>query len=199
MPVQIGSLANVPAPGDPIRSPWAQDVTKLGVHRFDSKAALLAGWTAPPDGSWAYLQDEDTVVVRKAGSWRYYEKEYPHVQGTNTTWLTYAAASIVASSWTSLHLSGRRCFMVAAFGVTNPATSMASTLFATLAAPFWPTARQDYLVGTGSAAGAGSGRVAVINTSGAMQVLWTAGDNPAAVVTVYFHGSWTIPDLVVVS
>lgn len=70
MTVTIGQLTNVPAPGDDLRSPWAQDVTKLGMHVFADRATLLATWASAPNGSHAYTTAENTHWVRISGSWQ---------------------------------------------------------------------------------------------------------------------------------
>lgn len=59
MPTTIGSQTNVPAPGDPITSPWHQDTAKKIVHVFASIAARDA-WAAPPNGA---------VCQAPAGTW----------------------------------------------------------------------------------------------------------------------------------
>lgn len=72
MPIAIGSLTDVPAPGDPIRSPWAQGVTRLGVHVFANKATMDAQWTSPPDGAHAWTIAEQRHWLRIAGVWYRY-------------------------------------------------------------------------------------------------------------------------------
>jgi hypothetical protein len=67
MPTTIGALTNVPVPNDPITSPWAQDITRLGVHTFASKAALDT-WAAP-DGAHAWVLDVARPFVRIGGVW----------------------------------------------------------------------------------------------------------------------------------
>lgn len=69
MPITIGSLNNVPAPGDPITSPWAQAITPLGVHRFASLSALNAQWATAPDGAMAVTVDNFATYIRRAGAW----------------------------------------------------------------------------------------------------------------------------------
>jgi hypothetical protein len=70
MTVTIGQLANVPAPGDDIRSPWAQDVTRLGVHTFATKAALDAAvWPGLVDGAQAWVLSDRTFWHRAGGAW----------------------------------------------------------------------------------------------------------------------------------
>jgi hypothetical protein len=70
MTVTIGSLTNVPAPGDDLRSPWAQDVTKLGVHIFATKAALdAAPWPGLVNGAHAWVVDTGKRYVRMGGIW----------------------------------------------------------------------------------------------------------------------------------
>lgn len=71
MPTTIGALANVPNPGSPIASPWAQDVTRFARHQFTNAAALLAQWPTAPNGSHAVLLDTFAHVERRAGAWVY--------------------------------------------------------------------------------------------------------------------------------
>jgi hypothetical protein len=67
-PITVGSLANVPAPGSPISSPWAQDVSNRIFHRFAGKVALDA-WT-PAEGARAYTVDQGRDWIRVAGGWQ---------------------------------------------------------------------------------------------------------------------------------
>lgn len=72
MTVTIGAITDTPAAGDPIRSPWAQDVTEGIRHVFATKAALdaaTAGWVGLADGAHAYTQDTDQVWDRVGGAW----------------------------------------------------------------------------------------------------------------------------------
>lgn len=71
MTTTIGSLANVPNPGSPITSPWAQDVTRYARHQFTNAAALLAQWPSANNGSHAVLLDTFSHVERRAGVWVY--------------------------------------------------------------------------------------------------------------------------------
>lgn len=71
MTTTIGQLANVPTPGDPIASDWAQDVTPLGRHVFASKAALdAATWPGLANGMFAYTTSEQLMWERVSGAWR---------------------------------------------------------------------------------------------------------------------------------
>ena len=73
MTIQIGQLSNVPAPGDDIRSPWAQDVTRLGIHTFATVAALHAAtptWVGLANGAFAVTLDDGLLYQRQAGQWR---------------------------------------------------------------------------------------------------------------------------------
>jgi hypothetical protein len=70
MTTTIGSLTNVPAPGDPIRSNWPQSMTPLGVHPFASKAALDTAWPAAPNGAFAITLDDYSWWTRRAGTWQ---------------------------------------------------------------------------------------------------------------------------------
>lgn len=70
MPITVGALTNVPAPNDPIRSPWAQQASGYVVHPFASLAALNANWGSAPNGSIALALDTGIVYTRRAGVWR---------------------------------------------------------------------------------------------------------------------------------
>lgn len=66
----IGSLTNVPAPGDPITSPWAQDASRRVVHVFANKTALAgAAWPGLADGAQAYTTAEKCRWERQDGQW----------------------------------------------------------------------------------------------------------------------------------
>jgi len=68
--ITIASLDNVPNPGSAITSPWAPDVTRLGVHVFASAAALAAAtWPGLANGAHAYTTAENASWVRQSGSW----------------------------------------------------------------------------------------------------------------------------------
>lgn len=69
MPVTVGALTNVPAPNDPIRSPWAQQASGYVVHPFASLAALNAGWSTAPNGSVAVALDTSVMYLRRASAW----------------------------------------------------------------------------------------------------------------------------------
>ncbi len=70
MPITVGALQNVPAPGDPITSPWAQQASGFVVHPFATIAAINAGWPAAPNGSVAIALDTAIIYVRRANLWR---------------------------------------------------------------------------------------------------------------------------------
>lgn len=71
MTTTIGQLTNVPNPGSPITSPWAQDVTRLARHTFTNAAALLAQWPSAQNGAHALVLDTGWNAERIAGQWRY--------------------------------------------------------------------------------------------------------------------------------
>lgn len=50
MAVTIGELTDVPDPGSPIGSAWAQEVSKRVVQRFPTISALVAAWPAATAG-----------------------------------------------------------------------------------------------------------------------------------------------------
>lgn len=67
-PVTVGELTDVPAPGSPIASAWAQEVSNRIMNRFATKTALDA-WAAA-NGSIGFTADTGTTWVRVAGVWR---------------------------------------------------------------------------------------------------------------------------------
>jgi hypothetical protein len=68
MTTTIGSQANVPDPGSPITSPWAQDTARKIVHTFPNVATRDA-WASPPDGAMCVTTDTDTLWQRKNAVW----------------------------------------------------------------------------------------------------------------------------------
>lgn len=66
-PVTVGELVDVPAPGSPIASQWAQEVSNRVVQRFANKAALDA-WAAAA-GSMAVTVDANLTWIRKPTGW----------------------------------------------------------------------------------------------------------------------------------
>jgi len=66
-PITIGELADVPAPGSPIASAWAQEISNRVVQRFATKAALDT-WAAA-NGSRAFTVDTGLLWTRVAGAW----------------------------------------------------------------------------------------------------------------------------------
>ena len=66
-PITVGELVDVPAPGSPIASQWAQEISNRVVQRFATKAALDA-WAAA-NGSVGVTADNG-VWLRAAGVWQ---------------------------------------------------------------------------------------------------------------------------------
>jgi len=66
-PITVGELVDVPAPGSPISSPWAQEVSNRIVHRFVNKAALDA-WAAAA-GSYGTTLDTGRLYERIGTAW----------------------------------------------------------------------------------------------------------------------------------
>jgi hypothetical protein len=67
-PITLGELTNVPAPGAEIDAAWAQDLTKMAVHRFANAAARDAAWTWP-EGRLAFVDDKKQLSIKEAGGW----------------------------------------------------------------------------------------------------------------------------------
>lgn len=68
MTVTIGSLDNVPDPGAPIASPWAQEISGLVVHRFTSTTERDATWPSAPNGAVCHVAGVGWQR-RHAGAW----------------------------------------------------------------------------------------------------------------------------------
>jgi hypothetical protein len=68
MTVTIGSQTNVPDPGAPITSPWAQDTARKLVHTFANAAARDA-WSTRPDGAMAVTTDTDRLYLFTGTAW----------------------------------------------------------------------------------------------------------------------------------
>jgi hypothetical protein len=68
MTTTIGSQTNVPDPGSPITSPWAQDTARKIVHTFANVAARDA-WSTRPDGAMCVTTDTDTLWLWNGTAW----------------------------------------------------------------------------------------------------------------------------------
>lgn len=68
-PIIVGELDNVPAPGSPIASAWAQDVSTRVLQRFANVAERNALYPAPPDGAECVTLDTYTFWLSHAGAW----------------------------------------------------------------------------------------------------------------------------------
>jgi hypothetical protein len=191
MPITIGSLSNVPAPGDPIRSPWAQDVTNLAVHHFASVAALKAAWPVPPDGAVAWIVDESAFCIGKAGTWRYYSRTIASATG-NTAYLTWAAAAVAATSASSLVIQGRSMSLYVLANLTTPGTTSSGTL-ATLAAGYRPAVRHDYPV-IGSTSTGGAAARGFVDAAGVVSHQLSGA--PASVAAILLSAVFVVADLV---
>ena len=56
MPITIGPFSNVPSPGDPITSPWPQQLTQYVVDRSPQFAAAIGSdVTIGPDSTWVTI------------------------------------------------------------------------------------------------------------------------------------------------
>jgi hypothetical protein len=69
MTITIGSQTNVPDPGAPITSPWAQDTARKLVHTFTNAAARDA-WTTRPEGAMAVTMDTDRLWLWNGTAWQ---------------------------------------------------------------------------------------------------------------------------------
>jgi hypothetical protein len=68
-PITIGELTDVPAPGSPIASQWAQEVTRRSLHRFASIAARDAAYPAAGAGQGAQCVVAQIVYVSNGANW----------------------------------------------------------------------------------------------------------------------------------
>jgi hypothetical protein len=70
-PITVGELTTVPAPGAPIASQWANDVTRRAVHRFANVAARDSAYPAASSGTGAVCVTTDTGTFWEviAGAW----------------------------------------------------------------------------------------------------------------------------------
>jgi len=66
-PITIGELADVPSPGSPIASQWAQEVSARIVHRFATVAARDAAFPAPAASTLAYVTGTKTLYLWDGG------------------------------------------------------------------------------------------------------------------------------------
>lgn len=161
---------------------------------YASLAAAKAAVPAPPDGLFGYLLDEDSLIIGKGGTWRWYRKTFPHTLG-NSAFISWAALVTAASCYVNIQLAGRGLILQIAATVATPVTGSNAT-YATLAAPYRPLVRQDVPGCPGHSTGAGSGRASVQPT-GDLAWWFTGGDNSVAVGSWYAIYAYQIADLVV--
>lgn len=189
-----GLIPNV-LDGQIIESAWGNAIRDRSLQKFDSLAALKAGWTSPPDGSHAYLLDENSLLLAKAGTWRWLTKVFPAAVG-NTAWITWAALATAASSAAQLSISGRWVTLWASAVLATPATASSGTL-ATIAAPYrlpGGAPRSDCPAVGATSTGAGVGR-AYVDSGGIMGHQFTGA--PANMTTIILATTWATADLVV--
>jgi hypothetical protein len=68
-PITIGELSNVPAPGSPVASSWAQDATKRIVQRFPTVAALKAATGFVAAGAMGYVTGTRQLAQYDGTGW----------------------------------------------------------------------------------------------------------------------------------
>jgi hypothetical protein len=98
-PITVGELTDVPAPGSPIASQWAQEVSNRIVHRFATLTALKA-WSAA-DGSIAYQTDRNRIWQRMGGAWKLIAGALPWVVLSRSALLALPSGALTAVPWTS--------------------------------------------------------------------------------------------------
>jgi hypothetical protein len=81
----IGELTNVPQPGTPVASLWAQDTTNRIRHRYPSKAAL-DGWTLALVGTVAVTTDNGIVYQRVGAGWARVTPRFGSIPGSAGVW-----------------------------------------------------------------------------------------------------------------
>jgi hypothetical protein len=98
----IGKLTNVPAPGMPITSPWAVDVSKLSVHVFATLAALQAQWADAPLGATAYVSDEQRYFTATSAGppavWTPFPRQYANRAALDAGWSTAPNGSTASTT-----------------------------------------------------------------------------------------------------
>lgn len=178
--------------GQIITPTWGNDIRDRTVQRFASLAELNT-WATAPDGCVAYITDDDSLLVREAGVWKWYVKSYPLATG-NAAWITYAAPAAAGSSFSSVKIAGRGITLAVSIGVATPGTSAAGT-FANMATAYRPTLRADAALACVHGAGAGSGRMSV-QTNGAVDCTYAAGNNPQAATALYATVTYAVAALI---
>ena len=76
----IGALTTTPDVGDPIVSPWYQQIATYARHIFTTKAALDSGWSNAPNGACAFTTSEGVAWDRIGGVWVDARKSQPFIQ-----------------------------------------------------------------------------------------------------------------------
>jgi hypothetical protein len=94
-PITVGSLTNVPVPGSQIAAQWAQDVTGYVVHRFASKASLVA-WAAAAVGAFAVQTDNGVLWRKVAGGWSQQTPWTGHALGSDWSFADTAPRKVAA-------------------------------------------------------------------------------------------------------
>ena len=111
MSITIGPFANVPAPNDPIRSPWAQQLTQYAVDRLERKG-LVAIQTGQNVGA-GQVADIAFPTLSSPGF------------GTGPTFT-------IPAGW-----GGVWSFAVALTGAAPPATAFSDVMLVTSGEEFW--------------------------------------------------------------
>jgi hypothetical protein len=107
-PVTIGELTDVPAPGAPVASQWATEVTRRSVHRFATVAARDTAYPAASAGPGAVCitLDTGTVWVVFGATWTRYKPSqgtpfgltfYSAVQSGNVALTTSATVNLAVN------------------------------------------------------------------------------------------------------
>lgn len=196
-PITIGELADVPAPGAPVYSPWAQEISNRVIQRFATVAARDAAWPAATAGNGAVCVVLAADVT--GGMWEVHGGAWwrpwgvPWGQIAYGTYVSSAAINMAHVVTITLSVSpgppaGRRLKIIGRntfFGGTNPVTfavevkaygATATTFAHTLASPYMnvPT-------------------VALLNSTGAVLTVtteaWVVANGPSQ-----FASSAAVPD-----
>lgn len=174
---------------DPVWGQWVHDNLNTV---FATLAAAKAAVPTPPDGLRGYLLDEDSMIIGKGGTWRWWQKCWAPRTG-NTEQIVWNANANAASCLSITSLMGRLYTVELNLIINTAATAYAQTV-GTLQPGWFMTTRIDPGQTTGHSAGAGSGRTQ-ISPSGAIVPTWAAADNPAASVGGHLLFQLVLADL----
>lgn len=195
MVTTIGSLTNVPNAGAPISSPWAQDVTRLGVHVFATKAAMDAQYTTAANGATAITLDNGKRYIRLGGAW--YTPDCVLARSDFTADQTVTAGPTRWGPTAGIVIpAGRRLELVARANVsgTGTAITLAGEMNTALITGGSRLAQLNALPGAGAVM-MGSLSFAPAAGTHTFSVLWQAGTGSVKLENVADRGWFEIRDI----